>query len=740
MISPNEFEREFSKLESDLSRLDARDERFVRLTKFAPRIYEVSVNPLFNDYIRDYVSLFQFPVDMRDVTDLLPDELTELTELLAFLREHDSVSDINEITDSHETVTHELARKLVYVDEIEKSVRILSELYGIESGDADCNSLQSAIESISDERINNVLREILNEQNEYRAQGSDSSTHALFVEKADGADHGRGRLRTLRTTVETLSKRAESDTVTFDNRPKSPDDPFVGAAFNAIEAVRSYRTKQHNGRSTATRYGIRLSIDDTDHTFTGDSIGLAAALVVDVNIRRDDVTTRKSLVACDVAVTGGIDADGNVTGVNEKTLRAKIERTFFSPVRHIAVPEANFDTARATVADLTKVYPHRNLYITPIATLSDAIENRNIIRDERVCPLDFAGSVAKKYGRMAKVQIPALISLVGIFLLLLYPWLDRNPTYANLEGQRLIVRNCHGKKVFSHSEWDGSVECARGSGIGLEDGWNAVVANIDDDEANEVVFCPRYAEDNKPPPVIVIYDDDGTQICYDTLVPNTDYPGDIASCGEKLNQDYACDYLAVSRTADGKVIIITVVQSSNPIRDYIQIRNGGGRLTRWMLHRGGIATSILLDIDNDSKDEILFGGINNPIGRASLFGIDIQGNNGLLPPHDFLFECSGMPAAEYLFYMSIPNDLCDKGTTRDGVAKITPQKNGGVTVDVSKFADGCFRQWLFDEDFICISIEYGDDFLREFKERQADTSEFDLARHIDSLKALIEYY
>ena len=126
MISPNEFEGEFRKLESDLSRLDARDEFFVRLTKFAPRIHEVSVNPLFNDYIREYVGWFKLPVKEPDLPDLLPDELTGLAKLLAFLREHDSVSDIEEIADSHKTVTLELARKLVHVGEIGKSVRILS--------------------------------------------------------------------------------------------------------------------------------------------------------------------------------------------------------------------------------------------------------------------------------------------------------------------------------------------------------------------------------------------------------------------------------------------------------------------------------------------------------------------------------------------------------------------------------------------------------------------------------------
>ncbi len=157
----------------------------------------------------------------------------------------------------------------------------------------------------------------------------------------------------------------------------------------------------------------------------------------------------------DVAFTGGVDKNGRLTPVNEDTLKLKIERAFFSPMKFLVVPSGNFASARAIIDQFRHQYPRRNLRLISAATLSDLIDDRNVIRSERVCAGRYIARKASRYTRSAKIQIPILLALLYALLCLIYPkawiWFDSNPVNVVINSQEnsAEMRNRKGQLIWN---------------------------------------------------------------------------------------------------------------------------------------------------------------------------------------------------------------------------------------------------------------------------------------------------
>ncbi|MCK4460977.1 MAG: hypothetical protein KAW46_04200, partial [candidate division Zixibacteria bacterium] len=319
----------------------------------------------------------------------------------------------------------------------------------------------------------------------------------LFVDKDGKGNAATGRMRLLKGTVESVvtKKKADligpPDQVAFDNQVKTPDDPFIGVAYDSLKAVRTGLRSAGFAQRAQGSYRAFLSIDGSNRTFTGDSIGLAVSLVAFTQLLKPEVMRQERFIASDIAVTGGINAESRITPVNNDSLAAKIERAFFSHVRHVVLPEANLATARDTVKRLSKQYPRRRLRLVSAAHLDDVLNDRNIIRSEKVCLGAFITKKAARYTRATKVQVPLLIGLLAIAFLLyadyypkLWPqsmWFDWNPEYVRLTETGFEALN-----KDSVALWDIEFECDS-----ITERSTYRIGDIDGDGKNEVAFMPH---------------------------------------------------------------------------------------------------------------------------------------------------------------------------------------------------------------------------------------------------------
>ncbi|MBM3284089.1 hypothetical protein FJY90_07685 [Candidatus Gottesmanbacteria bacterium] len=84
-------------------------------------------------------------------------------------------------------------------------------------------------------------------------------------------------------------------------------------------------------------------------------------------------------IKSNIALTGGVDKDGNILPCSSEIIRRKVEIVFFSNCKTFIVPKEDELEAKTKADELKKEFPNRNLDIIGIETLSDLLNRRNLI-------------------------------------------------------------------------------------------------------------------------------------------------------------------------------------------------------------------------------------------------------------------------------------------------------------------------------------------------------------------------
>ncbi len=462
------------------------------------------------------------------------------------------------------------------------------------------------------------------------------------------------------------------DMVAFDNQVKTPDDPFIGVAYDSLKAARTGLRSAGFAKRAQGSYRAYLSIDGSNRTFTGDSIGLAVSLVAFTQLLKPEVMRQERFIASDIAVTGSITADGRITPVNNDTIAAKIERAFFSHVRYAVLPEANLATARDTVKRLNKQYPRRRLRLVSAAHLDDVLNDRNIIRSEKVCLGAFITKKAARYSRATKVQVPLLLLLLYALICIIYPkaWVgfDWNPQYV-----RLTERGFEALNKDSVPVWDVEFECEAITSASLWD-----VGDLDKDSANEVAFLPmavssELCESNAE---LFVYNYRGKLLYQrDCDIPGEYATGDVMACGVK--------HITRIELRDGP-ILLTEVYRENPARLYLKFWSAYGDLLGWYINPGFAgAEGGCLSTDGDST--LYFLGYNNRMKCTCFFTIKPCGSFGVGPPYkDRGYDLEGLTHGNQPHYVLFPRtDLNVEVHEKYNYPKeIVRQHDGSFRLDV----------------------------------------------------------
>ncbi|UCC45160.1 MAG: hypothetical protein JSU65_04395, partial [Candidatus Zixiibacteriota bacterium] len=453
---------------------------------------------------------------------------------------------------------------------------------------------------------------------------------------------------------------------------------------------------RESGISSPSRSHIRarFAIAGGDHTFTGDSIGLAAALVVYTQLLQPELLRHERFIACGAAFTGGVDAAGRLQPVNENTLRAKVERAFFSAVKYLVLPRVNLENADKQVAELNRTYPRRKLLLVGAETLNDIIEDRNIVRAERVCIGQFVARKTLKYSRAVRIQVPILLALLYFLVCLLFPkaWIgfDRNPelVWLNENSDQVLVFNRDSTLL-----WSCPVDCPPAYRL------HAITSDLDNNGRNEVIYTQwAYESVACPESDLLTVRDAGGKIMFTRKCSILgEYPGDTVP-----DQQYLAKTLNVLTTSEGPVIITNMVQSF-PGRSHIKIWSAEGQLFGWYVHAGHALRFSVKDTDGDGVSELLGFGINNPAVATGLFVLPLKGCFGASPPYeDPVYDLSGVTRGNQLHYLLFPTSDLNVAVNipYDWAGQIAILPGNSIRMDVQTFTEpSVWRSYYIDERF-----------------------------------------
>jgi hypothetical protein len=650
--SPLQFVKEFERLRRALSMQPCEDLRLLLLVGFWPTLERHRSNPAYGDYFKEYFQLLLPLVRRENLHDLTLDELQRLCDTLKSIGKLADEPDrgiidkrfaVAPVENELRTATLELARKLFYIGSVEEAVGLCAEVVGAVSdlpdkyNDLDDAGEFEALQTVCawfEKRspvLYDILSNILNEWESERQSITHDRANCLFVEENSISGPGRpnstryprngarGRLRVLQGEVELRGKSAATDELSFENQVKGPDDPFIGVAFDSFQAVRRVFKAEGFKNQSGAFYHAHFAIKDSDHTFTGDSIGLAVGLITYTQLLKPEVMRHERFLAGDVAFTGGVSPDGAIAPVNRDTLAVKVERAFFSPVKYLVLPECDLAAAKEHVEQLRERYSRRRrLHLIGAERFADIVGNHNVVRAEKVCPGVLVARTARKYSRMTKVQVPLLAVLLYLLLSIIYPkaWLffDRNPEYVKLTKTGFEVLNAD-----SVALWSVEYNC---DSIFPLSRW--AISDLDGDGKNEVGFIPEppYNSFCKNSNVLFVYDYDGKELFHRTCTILGQYPGDTSQ-----QVIYRAGFVYFTKLR-GRTVITTAVSKSFPSRTHYRFWSASGDSLGWYINAGAIG-----DFMFDPKIGFICLSINNHMGCVSLFVLDPLSSEGVSPPY-----------------------------------------------------------------------------------------------------------
>ncbi|MDT8323371.1 MAG: LamG-like jellyroll fold domain-containing protein [Bacteroidota bacterium] len=143
--------------------------------------------------------------------------------------------------------------------------------------------------------------------------------------------------------------------------------------------------------------------------FSGESMGLAAALQLSVYMQRGFNRGARWHLPRGMACIGGLQEDGRLQEAPSPILRRKIEVAFFSPVSSVVLNAAQSEEALRIVRRLQQRYPFRQLEIHGVRSLEDCASAEAVLHRERRALSD----------RLLEFTVRHSVALLFSFLLLL---------------------------------------------------------------------------------------------------------------------------------------------------------------------------------------------------------------------------------------------------------------------------------------------------------------------------------
>ncbi|MBN1997147.1 hypothetical protein JW935_06315, partial [candidate division KSB1 bacterium] len=266
---------------------------------------------------------------------------------------------------------------------------------------------------------------------------SPNSTPILLVEQIDNASgplQNTGIITALNGSIRERPSDADQDLISLNNRIHYDKDAIYWSLLDGVAAARSCLGYMNKTRQT---YTLQFSMPEKNAIYTGNSIGAPAALLVYALICNRYYRTNFFHLAGLTVITGAIRPNGKILAVDSSGLKSKLKAVFFSPFSRVIVPMENHIEAAQYITKLKKHYPKRHLIIEGIDHLSQALQNRNLTKIEKI------STTKKVIGRIKRLPnkyfLFAYTLTLGLLLLLftfILPGKKGQPAnYQVLDGQ-----------------------------------------------------------------------------------------------------------------------------------------------------------------------------------------------------------------------------------------------------------------------------------------------------------------
>lgn len=488
---------------------------------------------------------------------------------------------------------------------------------------------------------------------------------ALFESSADAYIGGLRRVQ-----VDVYGERLEGDDVTADVTVFGAEEASNEALAVPVQAARALLAETYP--SLARRYvGGRVRFSEAGQLHTGRSSDLAVAAVFYGAVLRYAEQRRRYEVAPGTALTGLLDEEGRVLPVDTGSLETKVRTAFFSWVRCLAVPKVQVSQAETICQGLAETYPRRRLDVMGIGHLRDVFYDRRLstYRESGRIPHAARWAWQRKFSVGGLAVILILLVVIGR---LLYGPLDKNPVTGEYVSEMLVVRNAAGQTLEEIPVGEVTVRYA----ISHAASTLTAFADATGDGRNEI-FWIENQEAGTPSSNVIRCKESGA----DTLLWSRalQYRLDFPSHPEIGDDLYRVQMLAVEDVDDDGAFDLIATLNHYAYFPSLVIRYDAatGQEQGRYAHLGWFRTMTLVDLNEDGKEELVLGGINNALDKTPVLAVlDPSRLSGQGPGHPS-YAITGMERAHEVAYVRFPISLVSKESLHPAptVGRLTVQSD-----------------------------------------------------------------
>lgn len=456
---------------------------------------------------------------------------------------------------------------------------------------------------------------------------------------------------------------AEADLALINNQTSPGQHSLYWTMMDGLLAAR----KSMAPGTARSFYTVHYSLSEKSAEVSGASLGLAAALLAWVTIRNRHYRSAVVTLSPLAAITGCIRADGTITAVDSLTLGAKISAAFFSSLERLYLPADNITLASIELAKLEKRYPDRHLILQPLWSLSEALQDHNLIQGKQPSVWARAWAAIRRYrhkGSLAGLSAAVLLALFILFMPALQWWRDRTPARWQIIDTCLVVQNKAGEKIWTY-RFDFPVNQ---QAYEAPDNKNIIMDDLNEDGRMETLIGISELAAMEHSGTLYGFDDRGRLLWPPVKL------GTILKTlsGETIEDRFNMGPIIPAKIKPGQPkMIVCSVGSFKDFASRLVLIDHQGVVRGSYWNSGHIAYYIAHDCNGDGQLEIAAGMYGNEEGQARLAVFDPDHMQGSSPQSLPAYTLAGIPPARHLRLFRFPKSpFWEKGVYRDVAAKL----------------------------------------------------------------------
>jgi len=527
-----------------------------------------------------------------------------------------------------------------------------------------------------------------------------------------GAELINATIQQLKVEVELRRHEAEQDLIFFNNHPMDHNDLIYYQALDAVAVAKRQLRYKPGGRTPFFR--VHFGFSDKRYFYTGESFGLGMALAVLAQMEQLTIQRIQHRILKNAIITGGVDVNGQVRGISEHSLPAKLAAFYYSPFTTLVHPTLNQETVQESLTILTtpqmaKLPNLQALKMQPISAMHSVLNNASVTQVKRISLREWSQAHLRKNQILRYVAAILLIAGIGWGSW----WLSRdlNPVKLVVKDQYLQVYNKRDKLLWVYHfpfaiktnnyksiREDRLIQTFDIDGDGLNEVFMGILATEGD--ASGAVYCFDYVGRVK-----WIFNDQPSPPCN----------------APDLDNFYNAKFVLPYRNENPEYNGILVCLGHHLYYPYRIIKlNKSGELQGEYWHCGQILGLALSSIDST---ELVFWGTNNSFNSGMIGTLDINNISGASPGWAKRCDNQLNLGPFKRTYIRFPRPEQFKVSNRDGrpdIRSLVPIGNGQFLAMM--FIDkGAILIYTFDDRYRLIAFDFSDRYYGLFREfRGAD--------------------